>query len=845
VALQEYRRKRRFTETPEPEGTPAAAPGASFVVQMHSARRLHFDLRLEIDGDLKSWAVPRGPSMNPADKRLAVRTEDHPLQYLTFEAVIPPGNYGAGPMMVWDSGEFQPEGGLPPAQQMARGELKFRLRGRKLRGGFVLVKTKGDKEWLLLKHNDEWADPNWTIEPLNRSVLTTRSLEEIDGGEPPPPETPMPRRVEPMLATLVDQAFSDPNWLFELKWDGMRALTRLEDGRWELWSRTGRDARAQFPELEALAELAGPRRCILDGEIVVLNSDGRADFERMQSRMHSADPSAALVESAPITYYLFDILYCDGMDLRSVPLLQRKEFLKQVVAWRPPLRYSDHVREQGRELFELARQREVEGVIGKRLDSVYVSGRSADWVKLKVTRELEAVIGGYTAPRGGQRFGALLVGLYDNGRLCFIGGVGTGYTQRTQEEVWRELEQRRVERCPFADYPKTKEQPFWVRPELVARVKYGDFTHERRLRAPVYLGLRADLDPRACRLEIEQAAPPPPPQSRPVSSVPVLRSWPEVEDELLRGRAANVVVEIDGRDFRLTNLNKVYYPQQGYSKRRVLAYYYQISDCILPFLRNRPMVLRRTPDGITGGQFFQKDAGDDAPPWIDTAPVPSDRRKDTPYFLCNDLAALLFLTNLGCIEHNPWASSVGSLDRPDYLFFDLDPVEGTAYDTVVEVAAGIQKLLRQLRLRAFLKISGATGFHLWLPVEPVYSFEQVRTFTEIVARVIASRMPDQVTLERSVGKRDQGKVYIDYSQNGQGRPLTVVYSARPFPGAPASAPVSEKELRPGLNPADFNIVTLPERVRKTGDLWKDFWNSRQRLEPPLERLKEELAKPAR
>ncbi len=808
---------------------------------MHSARRLHFDLRLEIGGTLKCWAVPKGPSLNPADKRLAVMTEDHPLQYLTFEAVIPPGNYGAGPMMVWDAGAFEAEGNLPAQEQLARGELKFRLRGRKLRGGFVLVRTKSQKEWLLLKHQDEWADPNWTIEPLNRSVLTTRTLEEIEGGEPPPAQAPMPRRVEPMLATLIDRAFSDPNWLFELKWDGMRALARIEDGRWELWSRSGRDARAQFPELAVLPDLVGPRRALLDGEIVVLNPDGRASFERMQSRMHAARPSPALLESAPITYYLFDILYCDGLDLRPLPLLQRKEFLRQVVAWRPPLRFSDHVLEQGAELYELAKQREIEGVVGKRISSPYASARSPDWVKLKVTRELEAVIGGYTAARGGQPFGALLVGLYDGGRLRFAGGVGTGFNQQTQEAVWRELQPRRTDRCPFADYPKTRERPFWVRPELVARIKYGEWTQDNRLRAPVYLGLRPGLDPRACRLEIERPAPPPSPQPRSVSGVPVLRSWAEVEAELASGRAANVVVDIDGREFRLTNLNKVYYPQQNYTKRLVLAYYYQIADCILPFLRNRPLVLRRTPDGITGGEFFQKEAGADAPPWIDTVRIPSDRRKEINYFLCNDLHALLFLTNLGCIEHNPWASSVGSLDCPDYLFFDLDPVEGAPYDTVVEVAAGIQKVLRRINLRAFLKISGATGFHLWVPVEPVYRFEQVRTFTEIVARLIAARLPDQVTLERSVGKRDQGKVYIDYSQNGQGRPLTVVYSARPFPGAPASAPVSEKELRPGLGPAGFNILTLPARVRKVGDLWKDFWTSRQRLEPALERLKQELA----
>jgi bifunctional non-homologous end joining protein LigD len=804
---------------------------------------------------LKSWAVPKGPSLNPTDKRLAVMTEDHPLDYLDFEGVIPEGHYGAGPVMVWDIGAFQPEGKLSEAEQLARGELKFTLQGRRLRGGFALVKLKPrpatpkGNEWLLIKHRDEASDSSWDIESYDSSILTGRSLEEIQKGQPLPPafagelegarRAPMPRRVEPMLATLLKEPFSDPEWLFELKWDGMRALARIEDGKLELWSRRGRSADAQYPELGVLPERVAAKQAILDGEIVVLDDDGRASFERLQSRMHAQRPSQALLESAPVTYYLFDILYCDGFDLRAVPLIERKQFLRRMLDQRPPLRYSDHVRGQGRELLDLAREKQVEGIVGKRMSSAYVEGRSTEWVKLKITQELDAVIGGVTAAQGGQVFGALLLGLYDQGRLRYIGRVGTGFTQKSQENIRSRLEESAT--CPFAE-PRPAEKARWVKPLLAARVKFGAWTAESRLRAPVFLGLREDIDPLDCRVETEAPASAPV-QPPPVATAPVLRRWDQVAAELERGQASNVVIELDGKNFRLSNLNKVYFPKEGYTKRDVLAYYYEVADRILPFLRRRPLVLRRTPDGITGEAFFQKDAGDDAPEWFETCPIRSEERgKESRFFIASDTADLLYLSNLGCIEHNAWSSPAEDLELPDYVFFDLDPVEGTPYSTVVSVARSIHEVLLRLGLKAFLKTSGATGFHMYLPLERIYSYEQIRTFAEIVARLVAERMPEQVTLERAVGKRPAGKIYIDYSQNGYGRPLTVVYSVRPFPGATVSAPVTPEELRPDLAPGQFTIKTLPARLNKVGDLWGRFWKSRQRLEKATERLGQELAR---
>src|SRR5215472_17211343 len=480
AALEEYRRKRRFEKTPEPAGEKgSAAAGNRFVVQKHDATRLHYDFRLEIDGTLKSWAVPKGPSLNPADKRLAMQTEDHPLEYAGFEGVIPEGQYGAGPVMVWDRGTFEPEGELSATQQLERGDLKFTLHGRKLRGGFVLVKLRQPqkqqgKPWLLIKHKDAHVDPSWNVDDHDGSVLSGRTLKEIKDGLPAcgaaaeltqevnPAEVEgarqaaMPQQLEPMLATTADKPFSDPEWLFEIKWDGIRALARVEDGRLELRARSGRVITSQYPELAELPQRVRARRALLDGEIVALDENGRSEFERLQSRMNVSRPSPLQQRQAPVTYYLFDMLHCEGYDLRQVCLLDRKRLLKNALEWGGPFLYADDQKEQGRELFELASQEELEGIIGKHARSTYSSGRSPYWVKFKVVQELDAVVGGWTDPRGSrEHFGALLLGLYDRGMLDYIGSVGTGFTDKTQKTVFEHLQPGKSARCPFAAVPET------------------------------------------------------------------------------------------------------------------------------------------------------------------------------------------------------------------------------------------------------------------------------------------------------------------------------------------------------------------------------------------------------
>jgi bifunctional non-homologous end joining protein LigD len=908
--LEEYRRKRKFDRTPEPSGDqpPVAAGeakakpprrkilgaaqtsgeedarwkasvrakpvsrehGDTFVVQKHSATRLHYDFRLAVDGVLKSWAVPKGPSLNPDDKRLAVATEDHPLDYGGFEGKIPEGNYGAGTVMVWDRGTFSPIGDADALTQIERGEIKFHLNGEKLRGSFVLVKLKhGEKknEWLMIKHKDADVDPAWDIDAHDGSALTGRTIEEIAEEVPPHREpgplgpqeldgarkTAMPGKVGFMLASNVERPFSDRNWLFEIKWDGVRTLARLEDGALKLISRNGIDMTKQYPELAELPKIVSAREAILDGEIVALDEKGHSGFARLQQRMHVRAPAPTLVAQVPVTYYLFDLLYLDGYDLRHVPLLKRKEFLRILLHAGNHVRFSDHQIAQGKELYQLAGANGLEGIIGKRSDSLYSEGRSNSWVKIKQTTTIDAVIGGWTEPRSpGLRFGALLLGLYEGEKLRFIGHVGSGFDGNTQESIGRMLKERAVPLCTFEKVPDANEPEHWVKPELVARVKYSEWTPDKRLRHPVFLGLRNDARPQdlTWKSEVEgakAAAAPLPARSPNVVSAPevvgkVLTEKARIENELFKGTAESAVVEIDGKRMRWSNLNKVYWPESGYTKRNLLAYYYRMADYILPFLRNRALVLRRYPDGIKGQSFFQKDVREGIPDWLETIAIGSEEKgQDIHYVVANDLASLLFLTSLGCIDHNPWSSRIDSIEHPDYFFFDLDPSDETDFSVVLTIARALHQKLEDIGVAPFLKTSGATGFHLYIPVEPVYTYAQLRTFAEVIARMVSAEHPNLVTHERMVAKRPKGRVLIDVHQNATGKPLAAPYVVRAFPRAPVSAPVSARELKPNLVAEKFNIKTMPARVEEKGDLWTGFWSKRLKLEEVMDELSASVA----
>jgi len=874
--LEEYKRKRRFEKTPEPAGKERQpAHENTFVVQKHSARRLHYDFRLAVNGTLKSWAVPKGPSLSSADKRLAVQTEDHPLEYAGFEGKIPEGNYGAGTVMVWDRGTFAVEGEAGAHQQIERGEIKFALNGEKLRGSFVLVKLKHSEkgnEWLMIKHKDAAEDKSWNIDEHDGSVLTGRTIEEIKEELPPKRQasplhaaelqgarkSAMPGRFAPMLATLAEHPFSDPGWLFEIKWDGVRCLAWIKDGALTLRARAGADITQQYPELAALPKAFASGQAILDGEIVALDERGHSDFERLQERMHVQRPPDRLVSQIPVVYYVFDLLYCDGYDLRAAPLVERKQLLERRLQASDRFRYSDHQQEHGKELYGLARERGLEGILAKRADSAYVSDRSANWLKMKITKTLDAVVGGWSAARTTAiPFGSLLLGLYQGRKLRFIGHAGSGFDAKKLAELSKRLEALSAKECPFDSVPETNEKASWVSPQLVARVKFGGWTDESRLRHPVFVALCEGARATDCRWEKDgpgaagPAAPrkgqgaegqgaealPPAVVRAPAVVGRVLDKKAQIEAELFKGRAENVIIELEGKRLRLSNLNKVFFPEPGHTKRDLLAYYYRMADYVLPFLRERPLVLRRYPDGVQGQAFFQKDVREGLPDWFKTVPVDSEGRgEQIHYATADDRASLLFLTGLGCVDHNPWSSRLEDLDHPDYFFFDLDPSDGTDFSVVVTIARALEKRLKELRLAVFVKTSGATGMHLYIPVEPVYTYEQLRTFAEIVARTVSAEHPSLVTNERSVAKRPAGRVLIDVQQNAHGRPLAAAYSVRAFAKAPVSAPVLPGELRAGLRPEGFNLKSIFARLDAKGDLWGDFWKRRQRLEGAIETL---------
>lgn len=861
--LEEYRRKRHFDKTPEPAGEDSGlAMENVFVVQKHRARRLHYDFRLAVGGTLVSWAVPKGPSQNSADKRLAVQTEDHPLEYGGFEGKIPEGSYGAGTVMLWDRGTFALEGDASAEKQLARGEIKFTLNGEKLRGSFALVKLKNSQkgnEWLMIKHKDAAEDPHWDIEAHDGSVLTGLTLDEI-AVEAQPKRGPiplnvsdidearrasMPQKLSPMLATLTDDAFSDPNWLFEIKWDGVRALAWIADGKYKLRARSGNDITAQYPELAPLANGVIGGQAILDGEIVALDEQGYSSFERLQDRMHVRHPSANLVAKIPVVYQVFDLPYSDGYDLRDAPLLPRKQLLQRFLRTSPTLRYCDHVIGQGKELFELAKQKGLEGIVAKRSDSRYVSERGTSWLKVKATKTLDTVVGGWTAPRGSTAFGALLLGLYEGKKLHFVGHVGTGWDAAMQKEILTRLQEHKRATSPFDKIPDTNEKPSWASPYVVARVCYGGWTDEQRLRHPVFMGLREDVKAEDCRLD---AAIPVAKTAAVVRSPAIvgkiLTSKEEIESALFKKNLDNATLQIDGKTFRLSNLNKVYFPETGYTKRDLLAYYYQMADYVLPYLKDRPLVLRRYPDGIAGQSFFQKDLREGMPDWLQTVTIESDTKVEgIHYAIANDLASLLFLTGLGCIDHNPWSSRYQDVEHPDYFFYDLDPSEGTEFSVVVIIAKALYDKLRELKLEVFIKTSGATGIHMYLPVEPVYTYEQLRTFGEIVARIVSTENPNLVTSERSVAKRPPGRVLIDVHQNAEGRPLAAPYVVRAFPKAPVSTPILPGEVRTSLQPEKLNMKSVFARLKDKGDLWSDFWKKRQRLEGAIELLSTHIQQP--
>ena len=868
--LSEYRRKRNFRETPEPKGRREKSRQPIFVIQRHAATRLHFDFRLEINGALASWAVPKGPPEQRGEKRLAIHVEDHPLDYANFEGEIPKGNYGAGQVQIWDRGTYEVEGPPSAAEQVERGDFKFTLHGQRLNGKFGLVKMRRAErgnEWLLIRKTDPDAatsDPQLVKPDGARGSKSPGPAVHIEafGDLPGAKKVEMPDQISVELATLGDKPFSSPDWLFEIKWDGERAVGFIRDGELELRSRSGRNITGEYPELKSLAKRVNARKAILDGEIVVLDEQGRSEFARIQPRFGVLNPPLSLQQKAPVTYYVFDLLYADGYDLRGVPLERRKEELRKILSPSERVRFSDHYVEKGAQLFDVAKRKGLEGIIAKRRDSAYAGRRTPQWLKLKIVRDTDVVIGGWTAPRKSRdHFGALLMGLYDEKKeLEYVGSVGTGFSQESLDRIYKTLSKIRADQSPFRVAPRLKERITWVKPSLVARVKYANWTGDKKLRAPVFLGFQEDREPESCTIEEQESvhlAPKtetamkqaessshrkretadPPARSRAVSGSPNRVPANQLERELVSGKGETIEAEVDGQRLSLTHLNKTWFPQRPrLRKRDVLAYYLRVAPHILPFLKDRPLVLKRYPNGVDEEFFFQKEAPASRPEWIRTASVDSkERGGEMQYFLIDDTAGLLYLTNLGCIDHNPWSSRAEDQMHPDYVFFDLDPTDGTMYGAVLSVARAVERQLKSLGIRSFIKTSGASGIHIFVPLEPEYSYEEVRLFAGAIGQRARDELPTLVTSERTVSKRKRGTVLIDALQNSLGKPLASVYSLRPMPGAAVSAPVSAAELQKGFKASDFNCETIFPRLKRVGDLWKDFWKHRQSLREAVRR----------
>jgi bifunctional non-homologous end joining protein LigD len=847
MVLEEYRHKRDFRKTSEPEGREGIGrtPGLRFVVQKHAATRLHYDLRLELDGVLKSWAVPKGPGTEPGDKHLAVHVEDHPLEYGEFEGIIPKGEYGGGTVLLWDRGIWEPL--EDPLHGYAKGELKFLLHGHKLRGKWTLVRLRAkqgeeDKNWLLIKGREGWggegdgesADPE---QELDRSVATGRTMDEIarlgekiwhsapspgegksgpagrldlsglSGAEP----GEQPQVIGPQLATLVPEAPRGEEWLHEIKFDGYRLLCFVLDGQARMISRRGQDWTDRFRSIADRAASLG-RDCILDGEVVVLRPDGTTDFQALQNLLKGKG-------TGELIYYAFDLPHCAGFDLTRVPLALRKETLREFLPAEGIVRFSEHIRGRGGDVFRNACRLGLEGIISKRADSPYGSGRGSSWLKVKCVKRQEFVVGGYTEPSGSRAgFGALLVGFNEGGELHFAGRVGTGFTERTLSDLSERLSKIETARPPFVDPPRGREAKgvHWVAPELVAEVGFTEWTREGVLRHPSFKGLREDKS--ASEVTRERARPLPEPRE------PARVDVPPGSGKGHRGSVAGV---------RVSNPDRTVFPEAGITKGEVAAFYEQIGDRVLPYLVERPLTVIRCPEGIGGQCFYQKHLYDYLPSSIHGVEVMEKGKKEL-YILIRDIKGLIGLVQMGVIELHPWGSRAEHLELPDTMVFDLDPDPAVEWSAVVQGAFQIRTRLEDLGLKSFVKTTGGKGLHLIVPLEPRADWDGVKSFAGAVAKELARRHKERFVATMAKAKRS-GKVFIDYFRNGRGATSVAAYSLRARKGAPVSTPVEWEEL-PEVRPDTFTLRTLRQRLETMGrDPWEGYFSLRQSLTESMQR----------
>lgn len=836
MPLEKYKQKRDFKQTSEPSGKISHKKQQRFVIQEHHASRLHYDFRLEMDGVLKSWAVPKGPSLDPSVRRLAVQVEDHPVSYIDFEGEIPEGNYGAGKVFVWDSGTYQAEE-KNPVKAIEDGKIVVRLKGNKIHGEFHLVKihdkkVRHDNQWLMIKGDDEYADPQWELqESLPSKSTFTELAKSLEGAK----KRAMPKSVDAMLATLVDDIPEGADWLYEMKWDGYRGFCFLEKGNAKLISRNHKPL--HFPEIIEDAKPLDVDQVIVDGEIVVLNSSGISSFQLLQNYLNTKNNSQKAVA---IYYYIFDLLYLNGYDLRGASLEDRKNLLHQLLQTMPEdslWRYSHHV---SRSDVDAIWQQPVEGVVAKDRGSDYQSRRSRDWLKIKKIQEQEVVICGYTEPRNNRsHFGALILGLYDNNKLQYIGHTGSGFNQQSLKATHELLNPLETSKCPFAKTPKTNEKAHWVKPELVGEVKFSEWTDGDHMRQPIFLGLREDKDPKQCHREIPR--PTEKVMKKEITKKTRSKSSSKSSDisdahEVLQNTDLKGDLEVmaDGKNLKLTHLEKEYWPEDHITKGDLLRYYCEASKVLLPYLKDRPLILKRYPNGIDESFFYQHNF-EELPSF-----ATGYQDEDEQYIVCNNLATLLYLVNLGTIAQNPFHSRTDIIDRPDYIVFDLDPGDVT-YDVVCEVAQNLKNVLSSLKLQAYPKTSGSSGMHVLLPLKRLYSYQQVSDFAMLVAIAVEREIPDLVTVERTIKKRPKKSVYLDTMQNAEGKSAASVWSAREKPGATVSVPLFWSEVKPGLSPKQFTIANALKNTNRNQHDFEKVLSSSQSLGAAMKLLEKKLA----
>ena len=941
MGLEKYNQKRDFSKTAEPKsGRSKDDSKLMFVIQKHDASRLHYDFRLEMDGVLKSWAVPKGPTLDPKVKRLAMMVEDHPFDYRNFEGIIPEGEYGGGTVIVWDQGWYEtiePIKGKKAQEkylltELKKGAVKMRLHGEKLNGEFALVRTNGmgENSWLLIKHDDDYSSKK-DILKADRSILSKKTIEEmeknsekvwhsnredkVEAKQPSrkktagkgktakglidaelaeesvkidttkllksAPKAAILKGIKPMLATLVDRPFDDPDWQYEVKWDGYRSLIFVNKGKVDLLSRNNKSFNDKFYPIYDIVK-SWELNAVFDGEILVLNDNGISNFGALQNWRSEADGELVL--------YVFDILWYEGKDLTDLSLVERQAIVNEVLPTDDDrVRISKVFDTSGIDFFAAAERMGLEGIMAKRKSSTYsLSQRSKEWLKIKVSRRQEVIIAGFTRNEDTSKlFSSLILAVWEQGVLTYVGKVGTGFSNADQKKMIQQFEPYITAKSPFTVVPDINKlsrfqhkqlnaKATWMKPELVCEVAFTEVTDEGIFRHPSFQGMRTDKNAKeviretaaevdqvveevAAELEVElsqESAGSAETTGKTKSSNKAKQRSEDADlsevtqkhasairppkvtipKTLLNPKEETQVRKVTGKELKFSHLSKIYWPEDGVTKRDMFNYYYQVADFILPYLKDRPQSLNRFPGGIHGKSFYQKDVKGKAPEWAKTFPYATSDNVPKEYLVGDDVATLLWMASLGCIEINPWFSRVKSPDHPDYCVIDLDP-DKHHFDKVVEAALVVKSVLDSIGVPSYPKTSGSTGIHIYIPMGAKYTYDQTQLFARIIVGIVNEQLPDFTTLERMIAAR-KGKMYLDFLQNRPGATIAGPYSLRPKVGATVSMPLEWEEVKPGLKMKDFNIFNAIERLKKKGDIFQGVLGKGINLEKAIKRAKE-------